>query len=214
MSIGKIVGGVLVCVCVVLIFIFTLKNLLNGMDEKKDSVSEDIATEAVASEPEPEPEPEPEVVSENVVPEVVEEPSTEVATETVSADEPLRKLNLEGLDLDQDYYDTMQDGLSPEHDVDYVVESTKDIQKVWDNGKENYLAFKNFMVIKNYKNEQDLMCDNFVDIMFKDGSSLEGLRCNKVEKLTEKSRFRYGYIVDDATQGNGQNVMYIYLVQE
>ncbi len=229
MSVGKIVAGIVVFACLCLIFVFTLKSLLN--EDAKNAGNDSVSSAAVAETAAPAaatpaptaapavqtPPAEPakeEAAKETASTEAAstEEASTEAAP--ADPDEALKKLNMEGFDPDQDYFDTMDDGTKPEKDVKYVVETIRDIQEFWDNGEENYAAFKNFMVKGTRKNEQDLMCDYFVDIMFKDGSSLEGLRCNNVDKLTEKARFRYGYVVDDSTWGNGQNVMYLYLVQE
>ena len=212
MSIGKIIAGILVCACVGLIFVFTLKSLLKGDQLFNTSAASTEATETVETTEESSSESEPtvtpateEVSTEENVAEASTEPSTEASTEMP---------DLDGFNPDSQYVDTMGDGTIPEKKEDYVVESTHDFKQFWDNGKENYLAFKNFIIKKTHKNTTDMVCDYFVDIAFKDGSSLEGLRCNDVTGLQEGNRFRYGYVRDDATQQNGQNVMYLYLVQE
>ncbi len=228
MSVGKVIAGIVVFACLSLIFVFTLKSLLNedAKNAENGSVSSAAAMETAASAataPAPAAAPQVQTPPAETAKETVKETASteEASTEEASTeaappdpDEALKKLNMEGFDPDEEYFDTMADGTKPEKDVKYVVETIKDIQEFWDNGEENYAAFKNFMIKGTRKNENDLMCDYFVDIMFKDGSSLEGLRCNNVEKLTEKARFRYGYVMDDSTWGNGQNVMYLYLVQE
>ena len=228
MSVGKVVAGIVVFACLALIFVFTLKSLLN--EDMKNAGNDSVSSAAVSADAAPaaaapasQAPPAETAAKETAAKETAakeaaaeaastEEASTEAAPS--EPDDPLKKLNMQGFDPEQDYFDTMGDGTRPEKDVKYVVETIKDIKEFWDNGEENYVAFKNFMIKTTRKNEHDLMCDYFVDIMFKDGSSLEGLRCNKVEKLTEKARFRYGYVMDDSTQENGQNVMYLYLVQE
>ncbi len=218
MKIGKILAGILVVVCLVLIFTFTLKNLLKGLDEQEgNGVSSDAAAKTVAAEitPVPTQAPVKEVPKESEKKEEPTEEATEEPTEEAPPEETgPRGVSVNGFRPEDKYTDTMGEDQVPEVEEDYVVETIKDVKEFWDNGKENRLAFKNFIIIKNYKNEKDLMCDYFVDIMFKDGSSLEGLRCNDVSVLTEKAKFRYGYVIDDSSQENGQNVMYLHLVQE
>ena len=213
MKIGKVIAGLLVVVCLALIFTFTLKNLLKGLDEQEGKTTSSNTAVKTAAVVTPTPAPVKEVFKEPIK----EEPTEEAPTPTPEP-EPEEKgprgVSVNGFRPEEKYTDTMGEDMVPEVEEDYVVETIKDAKAFWDNGKENTLAFKNFIIVKTYANEKDLMCDYFVDIMFKDGSSLEGLRCNDVSVLTEKAKFRYGYVLDDSTQENGQNVMYLHLVQE
>ncbi|MCR4590645.1 MAG: hypothetical protein K5668_07485 [Lachnospiraceae bacterium] len=209
MNAGRFIGGILVCACVALVFVFTLKSLLTGDIPLIRKTGNDTAAEASAAAPE-----ESTAAPEETVTAASREEEPAVTPEEAPAEEPEEIPEPEGYDPEAVSYDTMGDGTIPGAKEDYIVESTRDFKEFWDNGRENYLAFKHFTIRKTYENTQDTVCGYFVDLAFGDGSSLEGLRCNDVSALTGGRKFRYGYVRDDATQGNGQNVMYLYLVQE
>ncbi len=206
MKIGSIIAGVLVCICVGLVFGFTLTNLLKVMKTEEAApvaaVSENTVSAPVAPKPQPISVNTP-AVSKNEV------EATEEATE-----EEEEEIVFLGYDPDHPHIDVYGEDIVPEKAEDYEIESTNDLKIFWNNGKRNYVAFKNFIIKKTYKNTADMVCDYFVDLAFRDGSSLQGLRCNDVTELTEGRRFRYGYVMDDSTQENDQNVMYLYIVQE
>ncbi len=110
--------------------------------------------------------------------------------------------------------DTMGFGMEPLGTEDYIAESAGDLKAFSDNGKMNYIAFKWITVQKAYENTEDMDCQCFVDIAFRDGSSAEGLRCNYISELKEGRKFRYGYVMCDSTGENDGERMYLYLVQE
>ncbi len=207
MKIGNVIAGILVFLCVALVFGFTLMSLLKKMDENKtaenapQTVSEEAAPAPAAPAPAPVSENVAEV-SEDEAPSEEEEPTEEEVIEFL------------GFDPDRPYIDVYGEDIKPEKAEDYEIESTNDLKQFWDNGKRNYVSFRNFIIKKTYKNTSDMVCDYFVDLAFRDGSSLQGIRCNDVTELTEGRRFRYGYVMDDSTQQNEQNVMYLYIVQE
>lgn len=110
--------------------------------------------------------------------------------------------------------DTMGFGMMPLGTEDYIAESAGDLKAFSDNGKMNYIAFKWITVQKAYENTEDMDCQCFVDLAFRDGSSVEGLRCNYISELKEGRKFRYGYVMCDSTGEDDGERMYLYLLQE
>lgn len=211
MKIGSIIAGVLVCICVALVFGFTLMNLIKGVDkDNKETAVETVSEETAPSAAAPAPEPLPSV-SKDQAKAVSED---KAPTEEAKEEEKEEEITFLGFDPDKPYIDTFGEDIKPEKAEDYEIESTNDLKQFWNNGKRNYVSFRNFIIKKTYKNTQDMVCDYFIDLSFRDGSSLQGIRCNDVTELTEGRRFKYGYVMDDSTQENDQNVMYLYIVQE
>lgn len=204
MKIGSVIAGIVVCICVGLVFGFTLTNLIKGMKAEEETPVA-VVSENTVSAPAPKPQP----ISVNTP--AVSENKAEEKEEEKEEEEEIVFL---GYDPDHPHIDVYGEDIVPEKTEDYEIESTNDLQLFWNNGKRNYISFKNFIIKKTYKNTSDLVCDYFVDLAFRDGSSLQGIRCNDVTELTEGRRFRYGYVMDDSTQENDQNVMYLYIVQE
>ena len=143
--------------------------------------------------------------------EISTEPETEPEIPEIDFDE-LPELN--SFDQGIPFIDTMGFGMEPLGTEDGIVETADDIKTFRDNGKMSYLAFKWITIEKTGKNTKDLDCQYLVDLKFRDGSAAEGLRCNDIAELKEGRKFRYGYVMDDPTQEDGEDHMYLYLVQE
>ena len=191
MKIGRILTGVLLAAILGVAIYFSVTSLIERINQKEEEATE-------------------EAVSENEVPE--EEPEEE-PTEEAEAATGVTFANTE-YNPAQPHFDTMGENLVPKESENYIVETVDDVDQFWDNGQMNYLAFENIIIISTYPNDQDGTCDYFVDVQFRDGSYLQGLRCNIVDELQDGRRFRYGYVVDDSTTKDGQNVMYLHCVQE
>lgn len=112
------------------------------------------------------------------------------------------------------YIDTMGFGMEPLGPEDYTAESAEDFSSFENDGKIDYIAFKWITVEKAYDNTKDMDCQCMVDLKFRDGSLVQGVRCNYITELKEGRKFRYGYVMDDSTVEDGEDRIYLYLLQE
>ena len=190
-------------VCIALIFSFVLCSL-SGCGSGGKTETGDIAASLT-----------------DTVDDAAEDAAEDIPETPVEQDEPdipeidfdeLPELNT--FDPGLPFIDTMGFGMEPLGKEDYTAETAGDLKAFGDNGKMNYIAFKWITVQKAYENTEDMDCQCFVDLSFKDGSLAEGLRCNYISELKEGRKFRYGYVMCDSTGENDGERMYLYLLQE